>query len=122
MGTTDGSSNTDGTGGSEVPMVELTLERFQAALRSTFRVCLENERHINLTLVEAQAVRSPSGGEGAESFSILFAGPADPLLPQRIYRVANDAMGEFDLFMVPVARESDGYRYQAIFNRQPVTA
>ena len=101
---------------------ELSLQQFQAALHTTFRVRCENGPDVELKLVEAKSVGSPSGSEGDQSFSILFAGPGDSLLPQRIYQVANDAMGNFDLFIVPVAQEADGYRYQAIFNRQPATA
>lgn len=122
MGTVNSDSNADGTGKREVSLDELSLQQFKGALHTTFRVHCEDGRDVELLLVEVESVRSPSGGEGDESFSILFAGSGDSLLPQQIYRVANDSMGQFDLFIVPVAQEPDGYRYQAIFNRQSAEA
>jgi hypothetical protein len=31
--------------------------------------------------------------------------------------MAHDKLGEFDLFLVPVAKNENGFQYEAVFNR-----
>ncbi len=57
----------------------------------------------------------PGEGRG-RPFSIVFRGPGDILLPQAIYRVEHDQIGTFDLFIVPIGRDTAGLRYEAVFN------
>jgi hypothetical protein len=75
---------------------------------------------MELELYEATPPRTtPTGGAtGAvyESFSLLFLGPADRLLPQRIYAFECEPLGRFDLFIVPIGRDDTGVRYEAAFN------
>lgn len=53
-----------------------------------------------------------------EQFSLLLLGPGNQFLPQRIYRLRQEAMGELALFLVPVGQEADGrYQYEIVFNR-----
>lgn len=67
---------------------------------------------------------TPLGGavdEGTEPaarrapFSLVFRGPGDRVLPQRIYRLAHDELGEFEFFLVPIGPDREGMRYEAIF-------
>jgi len=51
------------------------------------------------------------------NFSLVFRGPHQPLLPQRIYALEHDALGRLDLFIVPVRRAPEGLEYEAVFNR-----
>jgi hypothetical protein len=48
-------------------------------------------------------------------FALLFHGPQTPILPQRIYRLEHDALGTFDLFLVPLGPDARGMRYEAVF-------
>lgn len=57
------------------------------------------------------------GGADGTRFSVFLDGPADVLLPQAIYPVRAADGKAFDLFLVPVGREDDRYRYEAAFNR-----
>jgi hypothetical protein len=75
-----------------------------------FGLRLEDGRRLELELVEATGV-----GEG-RPFSIVFRGPTDPPLPQRIYRFEHEAIGTFELFIVPIAADAQGVRYEAVFN------
>jgi len=101
-----------------VSLDKLTLEQFQAALHTMFRLQQEGGACLKLELVEAAGVQVEAGGKGGRNFSIVFKGPADPFLPQRTYTIEHDAMGSFELFMVPVGQDPDGFQYQAIFNRR----
>ena len=57
----------------------------------------------------------PVGG-GRQPFSLVFRGPAKPLLPQAIYRLESDAVEPLEIFLVPIGRDADGVTYEAIFN------
>ena len=48
-------------------------------------------------------------------FVATFRGPQEPRLPQRIYRLDHDGLGTLELFLVPVGRDAQGVRYEAIF-------
>jgi hypothetical protein len=45
----------------------------------------------------------------------VFGGPAEQVLPQTTYRVEHDALGSFDLFLVPLQPDRGGARYEAVF-------
>ena len=67
-----------------------------------------------LDLVE---VRNGQAPPRYEVFSVIFRGEADRIHPQRTYTVEHEAMGSFDLFLVPVGRDPHGVLYEAVFNR-----
>lgn len=94
----------------------LTLSAFQAALQTRFRVGLDAEAAGELLLVEARATRPGADAEGARHFALLFRGPRNPLLPQRMYRFEHETLGAFDLFIVPVAQSEEHCDYEAVFN------
>ena len=51
-----------------------------------------------------------------ERFSAVFSGPPDIFLPQQTYRVSHPEMGEFEIFLVAIGQEADGFRYEAVYN------
>lgn len=65
-----------------------------------------------LQLTGASAL-TDTGREGG-SFRLEFLGPAEPALDQAIYRFERDGAAH-DIFIVPIARDSAGIRYEAIF-------
>ena len=54
--------------------------------------------------------------ERQEVFSLFFHGPSDPFVPQGIHKLKHSALGEFELFFVPVGQDKDGFQYEAAFN------
>jgi|KBSMisStandDraft_5_1062788.scaffolds.fasta_scaffold482804_2 hypothetical protein len=94
----------------------LRLDQFAAHLNETFMVEIENDRS-PFVLVEATPIPyQPGPGLMREPFSLLFRHEAAVVFPQRIYRMDHKGMGEFGIFLVPIARDRDGFIYQAIFN------
>lgn len=98
----------------------LTAETFAPKVGSTFRIVLDEA----LTLdAELETVEAAGAGhfEAArvagqrEPFSIVFRGPAEPVLPQQIYRLEHDELGVLELFLVPIAQDEGGTRYEAVF-------
>lgn len=87
------------------------LADFRTALDTQFIV---DDNHM-LRLVEAQGLGEAAAGMARAPFRLAFLGPADPILPQRIYRLEHDALGALDIFLVPIARDAGGTTYEAIF-------
>jgi hypothetical protein len=98
------------------PLSELTLDTFRKHAGETFR---DTEAGTVLTLLDVEdltpVARHVPEGQRAP-FSLIFGGPAEPVLPQGIRPLVHDALGELALFLVPVALEADGMRYQAVFS------
>ncbi len=95
---------------------QLTHNSFSPYLGQTFHVKL-GEDTLELTLLEAVAIGSdPQDGE-RHPFSVMFLGPAEPILPQRIYDLEHAEMGNLSLFLVPLGpdRTAQGIRYEAVF-------
>jgi len=38
------------------------------------------------------------------------------VLPQRLYRLEHNGLGELDIFLVPIGKDEQGVSYQATFN------
>lgn len=91
-----------------------SMAQFAAHLGSRFELVRENEDPLHLELIElSEPQRSPR----QEQFAVLFRGPVEPLLPQRIYRMGHPAIGTFALFLVPISSDDTGICYEAIFSR-----
>jgi hypothetical protein len=102
--------------GWELQMQVLRLDQFAGRLNETFNVDMEHGR-VAFVLVEARPLpHRPMPGLAREPFSLLFRNEAAIVFPQRIYSMQNSLMGEFGIFLVPVARDRDGFLYQAVFN------
>jgi hypothetical protein len=52
-----------------------------------------------------------------EQFSLLFRGDPNYVFPQQLFPLKHDAIGDLDLFLVPVGRDETGTFYEAVFNR-----
>jgi hypothetical protein len=92
----------------------LTRESFAENLNTTFRLADGQGAAREIDLVE---VSDASRSGAAERFSLVFRGALDFFLPQSIYRIEHERLGAFELFLVAIGREPDGFRYEAVFNR-----
>ena len=72
---------------------------------------------VELELAEVKGyAKKAEEHSGMERFSVFFDGPGDLHLPQGVYSLTHDQMGEFEIFLVPIARDERGFRYEAVFN------
>lgn len=97
----------------------LSKESFAEHLNTKFRVLLETENAPEVELELAEVAEFPTlthSRSDVERFSLYFYGPGNILLPQRTYRLAHERMGEHDIFLVPIAQEPRGIRYEAVFS------
>jgi|SRR5882672_1555718 len=100
---------------------ELTEAEFSQHVNTKFRIKLDvpalGDRQVYLELVTVTGyAKKAEEQSGMERFSLFFQGPADVHLGQHSYAVEHAAMGEFELFLVPVARNEQGFQYEAVFN------
>lgn len=94
----------------------LTAKEFSAHLNTTFHVKFPDGQ-VELELEEVKGYLSKHAEhEGMERFSVYFQGPSQPQLPQHLYLLEHDRMGEFEIFLVPVSQSERGFRYEAVFN------
>lgn len=97
----------------------LSKDDFAEHLNTKFRVLLEGEDAPEVELELAELVEFPTlthSRSDVERFSLFFYGPNHFLLPQAMYRLAHEQMGEHDIFLVAVAQEPRGFRYEAVFS------
>jgi hypothetical protein len=94
-------------------MAELTKAHFAPHVGETFTIDLEDGARLNATLVSAEG--SQKGG--VENFSLLFAGPREPQLPQGMRTVGHPVVGSYDIFLVPVGADDASVTYEAVFTR-----
>lgn len=90
-----------------------TLARFEPLVGSGFTLRLDEATALPAQLVEARAGGSTAAGR--QPFSLTFEAPAEPALPQRIYRLEHPQLDAMDIFLVPVARRPTGLHYEAVF-------
>ncbi|MGN6216282.1 MAG: DUF6916 family protein [Solirubrobacterales bacterium] len=93
---------------------DLTLDSFTPAVGDVFTVGSEEGAKVELLLVEA--VHKDGGSHAPRpAFSLLFHGPADPLLAQGTYRFKHGSLGVLEIFIVPLGRDEHGSVYEAFF-------
>jgi hypothetical protein len=99
---------------------KFTIATFAGREGETFRISPEELPPISTVLVTVTDL-SPRLGRPLDSgdlrapFSVVFRGPMTPVLPQRIYRLVHDELGEFAMFLVPIGPDREGLRYEAVF-------
>jgi len=87
---------------------------FADNLKTKFRVQRGAASPVEVELIEVSEGKASSK---QEYFSLFFRGPHDHFLSQGIYTIEHEKIETLDLFLVPIAREADGFRYEAVFNR-----
>lgn len=98
---------------------QLTADTFAPAVGDRFVLDDGAGVRVELELLESRLHRpdAPAVDESGTRapFSLLFLGPTDPVLPQRIYRLEHDSVGPIEIFIVPVGRDETGTTYEAVF-------
>lgn len=101
---------------------KLTIEEFSKHLNHTFQIHYEaGEGEASTGSMEVELVEVSKLGERQpdedqrQSFSVIFRGPGEPVLPQKVYCLEHDGMGKLDLFLVPLGPDNGGMLYEAVF-------
>jgi len=97
---------------------EANSSTFEPYIQETFRIYPPDGEAIETQLIEVKVLGADSDAVTTERipFSILFKGPATPVLAQNTYHLEHAKLGNLDLFLVPIGPdESGGMRYEAVF-------
>ena len=95
--------------------IDLTEKEFSQHLNTQFQLEF-NGQTLELELVEVKGYLPQENEQSSmERFSVFFKGPG-LYLPQRVYQLTHEKMGEFEIFLVPFSGDQTGYRYEAVFN------
>jgi hypothetical protein len=92
----------------------LTHETFTEHANTKFQVLLDENTTVDVDLIDVSELKVHPR---QEEFSIEFRGPSDMFLGQGVRSFAHEGMGQFELFIVPVRQDEQGYYYEAVFNR-----
>ena len=97
-----------------------TITTFSGQEGTAFRLSLASGEALDATLLQVTALsaKGPSGEELPRKripFSLLFRVPAPDRFEQKIYTLEHPVIGTFDLFLVPIGRDPEGYQCEAIF-------
>jgi hypothetical protein len=95
------------------PLDQLAPADFEPLVGQRFTV-VQNEGDLGLELLSVRPL--PPHSRRAEPFALLFRGPRQPALAQRIHTIANAQVGALVIFLVPVRGDGEGVEYEAIFN------
>jgi hypothetical protein len=96
---------------------KLTHLDFVPHLHQKFRMEAGAAEPIEVELVEVTelGLRTAPPGAPRQPFSLLFRGPKNLRIPQKIYRLEHEQLGAMELFLVPLGPDVEGTRYEAIF-------
>jgi hypothetical protein len=92
---------------------DLTAETFAPHRGDAFHVTAADAPAFDLTLDEV--TEGAEQGRARRQFSLVFRGGPGTPHPQRIYRLEHDVLGTLEIFLVPIAPDTDGRRYEAVF-------
>jgi hypothetical protein len=92
----------------------LTYEEFTQHANTKFQVQLDENTAVELELTEISELKTHPQ---QEEFGVVFRGPLNIFLGQGVRAVKHDQMGQFELFIVPIRQDQQGFYYEAVFNR-----
>jgi hypothetical protein len=94
------------------------LAAFEPYVGETFVFQTGEGEKVELTLIEAEASPwQPSPETGLpNSFSLVFRGPPQRVLPQGTYLLGHSALDDLVIFVTPIASSAEGVDYQAVFS------
>lgn len=95
----------------------LVFEDFADKVGHVFAISAQNIPAIPLTLTEAEPLNPARTKQGIRPpFSLVFLARDPRVLPQRLYRMEHDELGDLTIFLVPIGKDAQGVSYQATFN------
>ena len=95
-------------------MADLTHEEFSRHADTKFQVQVDENSPVELDLIEVSELKIYPQ---QEEFTLTFRGPLNAFLEQGVRPFRHDQMGEFELFIVPIKQDAEGFYYEAVFNR-----
>jgi hypothetical protein len=98
-------------------LAALTYETAKGLEGTTFHIELSDGTRVPMTLKGVRRFGMAAGGTAPrrDPFSLYFAGPLSPILPQAMYTFHGDIVTFEQLFIVPVGQGDGATKYEAVF-------
>jgi hypothetical protein len=93
---------------------QLHCADFAAHVGSVFAIHYGADAALEVYLVGAAELRAPT--PGGHAFQLIFQSDRQAYLPQGSYLVRHAALGDQQIFIVPIGPNEQGMRYEAIFS------
>jgi hypothetical protein len=92
----------------------LTASDFEPVVGSTFQVIgTDDSAAISWSLV--RVIRHQERPGYRQPFSLRWTGAATPILSQGTYHLTHPELGEFEIFLGPIAADASAATYEAVF-------
>ena len=89
---------------------------FEACLQQVF-VLTDGDYQDELELISVDRLPNADvAGDRKQAFSLVFRSRRETIIEQRIYAMQNERLGEVEIFIVPIAQDAEGVRYEAVFS------
>jgi hypothetical protein len=96
---------------------QFVFEDFADKVGNVFTLSEEDLPAIALTLKEAVLLNPAFAPKDLRPpFALTFLAADPRVLPQHLYRMAHDGLGEVTIFLVPRGKDDSGVTYIATFN------
>lgn len=100
---------------------QFTIETFSPLEGQPFRLHVEGVPPVEMRLVSVKAIpvsgwRPEEAAAHRQPFSLVFLCRSQYVLQQAIYRFEHEAIGVFEIFIVPVSRTTEGVSYEVVFS------
>ena len=101
--------------------IDLKRETFSDKIDQTF-VLDSGEEKVDLKLTQLTELDAIEKVPGApedlreEPFTLLFRGEGESILPQQLYSIHHESLGDFTLFITPVGADPEGVYYESVVN------
>jgi hypothetical protein len=92
----------------------LTHEAFVQNLNTKFHVSAGDTNQVEFELAEISELKQL---KTHDQFAVVFRGPLDLFMGQGMRSFDHDKLGRFELFIVPIRQDGEGYYYEAVFSR-----
>jgi hypothetical protein len=92
----------------------LTHDAFSQNANTKFQVQVDENSPVELELTNVSELKVYPQ---QEEFTLTFRGPLSQFLDQGVRPFKHEQMGEFEMFIVPIQQDANGFYYEAVFNR-----
>ncbi len=94
----------------------LVGQKFTVSIRSNTKLTFTLAKVIGGTSVVYHAPKRMTSAPAGQSFALVFYGPRNPALSQKVYSFTHPKLGQFSLFIMPVRADQNGQHYEAVIN------
>jgi hypothetical protein len=96
---------------------DLRFETVHPLVGSAFHISVPERGEVDLKIMDVTKVmeRVKSTRLKREPFSIYLLGPRDVRFSQGMYPLRHEALGDLEMFIVPLGVHEEGFQYEAVF-------